>query len=193
VQRVVVTVSDTGYSPAVVRVKAGVPTELTFRTNGTQGCTRTLVVPSLKVGRQLPASGDTTLDAGAARSRPTALPLRHGYVLWHHRGHVSAPVTATFVVTGMHCPSCGMLIDEVVEDVAGVVASATSVQRGRKVVTHDPTRSTVAEIAAAIVGAGSGEARRRQPIIPASMTTTQGRARPRRRSADRHRSGGQPR
>jgi len=64
VQRVVVTVSDTGYSPAVVRVKAGVPTELTFRTNGTQGCTRSLVVPSLKVGRQLPATGDTTLDLG---------------------------------------------------------------------------------------------------------------------------------
>jgi len=64
VQRVVVTVSDTGYSPAVVRVKAGVPTQLTFRTDGTQGCTRSLVVPSLKIGRQLPATGDTTLDLG---------------------------------------------------------------------------------------------------------------------------------
>jgi sulfite exporter TauE/SafE len=64
VQRIVVTVSDTGYSPAVVRVKAGVPTQLTFRTDGTQGCTRSLVVPSLKVGRQLPATGDTTLDLG---------------------------------------------------------------------------------------------------------------------------------
>lgn len=64
VQRIVVTVSDTGYSPAVVRVKAGVPTHLTFRTDGTQGCTRSLVVPSLKIGRQLPATGDTTLDLG---------------------------------------------------------------------------------------------------------------------------------
>ncbi|MFN2506071.1 MAG: sulfite exporter TauE/SafE family protein [Acidimicrobiales bacterium] len=64
VQRVVVSVRDTGYSPAVVRVKAGIPTELTFRTQGTQGCTRTVVVPSMKVGRQLPASGDTTLDLG---------------------------------------------------------------------------------------------------------------------------------
>lgn len=46
----------------------------------------------------------------------------------------------------------------VVEDLAGVVASATSVRRGRTVVTYDPTRSTVAEIAAAIVTAGSYEA-----------------------------------
>ena len=71
---------------------------------------------------------------------------------------MSAPATATFVVTGMHCASCGMLIDEVVEDLAGVVASATSVRRGRTVVTYDPTQSTVVEIAAAIVTAGSYEA-----------------------------------
>jgi len=51
-----------------------------------------------------------------------------------------------------------MLIDEVVEDLAGVVASATSVRRGRTIVTNDPGRSTVAEIAAAIVTAGSYEA-----------------------------------
>lgn len=69
-----------------------------------------------------------------------------------------ASATATFVVRGMHCASCGMLIDEVVEDLAGVVASATSVRRGRTVVTYDPERSTVAEIAAAIVTAGSYEA-----------------------------------
>jgi len=64
VQRIVVTVSDTGYNPAVVWVKADVPAQVTFRTNGTQGCTRTLVVPSLKVGKQLPATGSTTLDLG---------------------------------------------------------------------------------------------------------------------------------
>ena len=71
---------------------------------------------------------------------------------------MSAPATATFLVRGMHCASCGMLIDELVEDLAGVMASATSVRRGRTVVTYDPTRSSVAEIAAAIVTAGSYEA-----------------------------------
>ena len=71
---------------------------------------------------------------------------------------MSAPATATFVVSGMHCASCGMLIDDVVEDLAGVVTSATSVRRGRTVVTYDPTRSTVAEIAATIIAAGSYEA-----------------------------------
>ncbi|MGH9150313.1 MAG: cupredoxin domain-containing protein [Acidimicrobiales bacterium] len=69
-QRVVVAVRDTSYSPAVLRVKAGVPTVVTFRTDGTRGCTRTLVVPSLRLSRRLPATGDTTLDFGQlARGR----------------------------------------------------------------------------------------------------------------------------
>ena len=71
---------------------------------------------------------------------------------------MSAPATATFVVSGMHCANCGMLIDEVVEDLVGVVTSATSVRRGRTVVTYDPALSNVTEIAAAIVTAGSYEA-----------------------------------
>ncbi len=71
---------------------------------------------------------------------------------------MSAPATATFVVGGMHCTSCGMLIDDMVEDLAGVVTSSTSVRRGRTVVTYDPTRSTLAEIAATIITAGSFEA-----------------------------------
>ncbi|MGH9227103.1 MAG: sulfite exporter TauE/SafE family protein [Acidimicrobiales bacterium] len=64
VQRVVISVRDTGYSPSVMRVKAGVPTEVTFRTQGTTGCTRSVVVPSLRLGRVLPATGDTKVDVG---------------------------------------------------------------------------------------------------------------------------------
>ena len=60
-----------------------------------------------------------------------------------------------FAVAGMHCASCGLLIDDVVEDLAGVISSATDVRAGRTVVTVtsgagvDPTR-----IAEAIAGAG---------------------------------------
>ena len=60
----------------------------------------------------------------------------------------------TFSVTGMHCASCGMLIDETLEDeVPGVTRSETSVRKRRTVV-------TVAEgvapevLVAAIAGAG---------------------------------------
>jgi copper chaperone CopZ len=58
-----------------------------------------------------------------------------------------------FAVEGMHCASCGLLVDEVVEEVTGVVSSATDVRAGRTVVTVggdvDP-----ATVLAAIDGAG---------------------------------------
>ncbi len=42
-----------------------------------------------------------------------------------------APADALrFAVTGMHCGSCGLSVDEAVEDVAGVVRSTTSFRSG---------------------------------------------------------------
>jgi Cu+-exporting ATPase len=43
--------------------------------------------------------------------------------------------TMVFSVGGMHCASCGLLIDDVVEDLPGVTRSATDVNAGRTVVT----------------------------------------------------------
>lgn len=48
-------------------------------------------------------------------------------------------ITYTFTVTGMHCGSCGLLIDETIEETAGVHRSHTSVRAGRTVVDADPT------------------------------------------------------
>jgi copper chaperone len=38
-------------------------------------------------------------------------------------------------VAGMHCASCGLLIDDVIEDLPGVARSATDVTAGRTMVT----------------------------------------------------------
>ncbi len=62
--------------------------------------------------------------------------------------------TYTFTVTGMHCASCGILIDETLEDeVTGVQRAETSVRQGRTVVTADDGLDP-AVIAAAITAAG---------------------------------------
>lgn len=49
-----------------------------------------------------------------------------------------------FAVTGTHCASCGLLIDDAVEDVDGVVASSTDVRKRITTVTAanqtDPER-----------------------------------------------------
>lgn len=67
VQRIVIDVHGTGYTPANVTARAGVPTELTLRTDATQGCTRAFVLSSEGVEKVLPASGDTTIDLGELR------------------------------------------------------------------------------------------------------------------------------
>ncbi len=63
-------------------------------------------------------------------------------------------VTYTFTVTGMHCASCGLLIDETVEELSGVCRAQTSVRAGRTVVDADPRLVDPGTIAAAIIDAG---------------------------------------
>ncbi|MBQ0906837.1 heavy-metal-associated domain-containing protein [Micromonospora sp. U21] len=63
-------------------------------------------------------------------------------------------VTRTFSVEGMHCASCGMLIDDALEDLDGVTSSATSLRAGQAKVDLDPDRCTPDDVIAAIVEAG---------------------------------------
>ncbi|KRB73359.1 hypothetical protein ASE01_20410 [Nocardioides sp. Root190] len=60
----------------------------------------------------------------------------------------------TWKVTGMHCSSCSILIDENVEDLEGVTSSNTSMKKKVTTVTFDISRCNPAQIAAAIIGAG---------------------------------------
>jgi copper chaperone CopZ len=62
--------------------------------------------------------------------------------------------TYTFAVTGMHCGSCGMLIDDTLEDLPGVSGSQTSVSAGRTTVEADPAQVTTGDIITAIAEAG---------------------------------------
>ena len=66
----------------------------------------------------------------------------------------SEPAVAAFAVSGMHCASCGMLIDEAVEELDGVASCTTDVRRGRTTVRLDPGRATTEAVAAAITAAG---------------------------------------
>ena len=43
----------------------------------------------------------------------------------------------TLAVTGMHCGSCGMLIDDAPEDLPGVQQARTNVRRGPTRIDHD--------------------------------------------------------
>lgn len=63
-------------------------------------------------------------------------------------------VSYTFTVTGMHCGSCCLLIDETLEELPGVHRAQTSVRAGRAVVDVDPAIADPETLAAAITAAG---------------------------------------
>ncbi len=53
-----------GYSPKISTAKAGVPTVIRFRTNGTFDCSSALRIPSLGVQKSLPSTGETDIEIG---------------------------------------------------------------------------------------------------------------------------------
>ena len=56
-----------------------------------------------------------------------------------------------FEVTGMHCTSCGLLVDDAVEDITGVTSSKTDVDAG---LTTVEGQADPAQILAAITSTG---------------------------------------
>lgn len=62
--------------------------------------------------------------------------------------------TQTFSVGGMHCASCSMLIDEVLEDLDGVRRAETSLRKRTTRVEFDPATCTPQVIVEAISEAG---------------------------------------
>jgi len=65
-----------------------------------------------------------------------------------------AAETYTFRVEGMHCGSCGALIDDVVQDLDGVIRARTDVPTGTSTVQADPARCRPEQVVAAIAEAG---------------------------------------
>lgn len=53
--------------------------------------------------------------------------------------------TQTLSVTGMHCSSCAMLIDETLEELTGVRSSKTNVRRGSTVVELEEGKTVAAK------------------------------------------------
>ena len=58
--------------------------------------------------------------------------------------------THVFEVSGMHCGSCALLIDDALEDLPGVLGTQTTVKQGRATVELDPNRSSPDDVVRAI-------------------------------------------
>jgi len=63
---ITIQVYNTGYSPNLIRAPAGKPVSLTVVSNGTTGCTRAFVIPSIGYQRVLPETGQTEISIPAS-------------------------------------------------------------------------------------------------------------------------------
>ncbi len=53
-----------GYSPQISNAKAGIPTKLIVKTNGTFDCSASLVIRQANFQKILPQTGETVIDIG---------------------------------------------------------------------------------------------------------------------------------
>jgi copper chaperone len=53
-------------------------------------------------------------------------------------------------IQGMHCSSCGLLVDETLEELDGVIRSTTDVRRGRARIEFDVEVVSIEDLIAAI-------------------------------------------
>lgn len=60
-----------GYSPKMSVAKAGIPTKLIIKTNGTYDCSSSLAIKSLNYRNMLPSTGETIIDAGVVTAGKT--------------------------------------------------------------------------------------------------------------------------
>lgn len=59
-----------GYSPRLSTAKAGIPTKLIVRTNGTYDCSASLAIRSIGYQKILPSTGEETIDLGTPKAGP---------------------------------------------------------------------------------------------------------------------------
>lgn len=57
-----------GYSPRTTLAKAGIPTKLIVKTNGTYDCSAALVIRSVEYQKLLPKNGETEIDIGIPKA-----------------------------------------------------------------------------------------------------------------------------
>lgn len=68
VQEVALKVTSGGYFPKEIKLKKGVPVRLKLTTADTQGCARDFVIPSLKIERILPETGEEIIEFTPTKS-----------------------------------------------------------------------------------------------------------------------------
>ncbi len=62
-------------------------------------------------------------------------------------------------ITGMHCASCGLLVDDTLEDIPGIASSSTDARSGSAVIDLEPGATVDHDVVIAVITSLGYEAR----------------------------------
>jgi P-type Cu+ transporter len=192
VQEVEVTVKG-GYSPALIRVREGVPLRVIFDRQEGGECTSRVTFPDFAINAHLPAHERTTVELLPESSGrfgfACGMNMVHGTLVVEPNGagdgqravasgtaaagdEIAADDSEQAVqrveldIRGMHCASCVRTVESALEEVEGVADAAVNFGTERAAVSFDPDRCDAANLERA-VGAAGYEARERDRASPA--------------------------
>ena len=63
IQEISMNIYSDRYEPSVIKLKKGIPAKFNIKSIDNTGCGRTLVMPSIKVYKELPENGEVALEA----------------------------------------------------------------------------------------------------------------------------------
>ena len=175
-QVVTLQVGRSSYTPSAVIAQAGIPTQLQLTTRGITGCTQAFVIPSRGIQKILPETGTTTLNLGKPSSGtlkyPCGMGMYSGRIQFTQTGTAQIDTAQTkpaktgprgsgmiqhvLAITGMHCASCGMVIDDALEELPGVIRARTDLRTETTTVELDGSGAEPQAVLGAVTAEGYG-------------------------------------
>ncbi|MCE5198319.1 MAG: heavy metal translocating P-type ATPase [Armatimonadota bacterium] len=134
------------YQPNRVVVRAGSPVKLKFNRQETASCSDTLMMRDFNIVKPLPAYQTTEVTFTPPKpgeyAFTCAMNMYRGVVvaLPAEEEPVQQAVETEFAVGGIHCPSCLLAVDKVLQRCDGVLNSSTNFDTERASVTYDPAK-----------------------------------------------------
>ena len=78
IQTVTINVSNSGYNPKNITLKKDVLTRLKLITNNVESCSRAFTIPSLRIEKILPETGETIIEFTPKKEGPLAFACSMG-------------------------------------------------------------------------------------------------------------------
>ena len=154
-----------GYTPAVIRVRAGAPVRLDFHRDETNPCTEEVVMPDFGIRTYLPAHRTTPVSSTPAAGTyefTCGMGMVRGTIIAEPAAEPPCPTpcasdeSRTIPVTGMTCAACSARVQRALEQTTGVASASVNLMTEAATVAYDPGVTSPERLVETIRATGYG-------------------------------------